>query len=169
MIDWHEPFTQAANNDLAKGRVEWFGDGELNASYNCIDRKGSYSWTQLISLNCFSHYFLLRVFCHQSEQEMFLTSKTPDLWPTRDNNRILKHILETIYKTLKNEKGSSSLYMGRWWNRRFGDNYLRRVPQASLKIFKRAQAGKYCCGWAGRHLLTLLYYSWDFSALDRKF
>ena len=27
-----------ANNDFASARVEWFPDGKLNASYNCIDR-----------------------------------------------------------------------------------------------------------------------------------
>ena len=28
----------SANNDFSSGRVEWFPDGKLNASYNCIDR-----------------------------------------------------------------------------------------------------------------------------------
>merc|ERR1719284_834253 len=38
MISWDKEFTVTANNDLAAGRVEWFPDGKLNASYNCIDR-----------------------------------------------------------------------------------------------------------------------------------
>ena len=30
MISWDKPFTQVANNDLAKGRVEWFRKGLMN-------------------------------------------------------------------------------------------------------------------------------------------
>ena len=39
-IDWIKPFTKVKNTNFAKGNVDirWFEDGELNASYNCIDR-----------------------------------------------------------------------------------------------------------------------------------
>lgn len=39
-IDWFKPFTKVKNTSFAKGNVDikWFEDGELNVSYNCIDR-----------------------------------------------------------------------------------------------------------------------------------
>lgn len=39
-IDWIKPFTKVKNTSFAKGNVDikWFEDGELNVSYNCIDR-----------------------------------------------------------------------------------------------------------------------------------
>ncbi|PSJ17768.1 acetate--CoA ligase [Nitrosomonas supralitoralis] len=36
-IVWHKPFTQVLNDQKAPF-FEWFGDGELNVSYNCLDR-----------------------------------------------------------------------------------------------------------------------------------
>jgi acetyl-CoA synthetase len=40
MIDWIKPFTQIKNCNFSKDKAEikWFEDGQLNASYNCIDR-----------------------------------------------------------------------------------------------------------------------------------
>jgi acetyl-CoA synthetase len=39
-IDWIKPFTQVSNARFSKNDVDikWFEDGQLNASYNCIDR-----------------------------------------------------------------------------------------------------------------------------------
>lgn len=36
-LDWHQPFTQILDESKAPF-YRWFYDGELNASYNCIDR-----------------------------------------------------------------------------------------------------------------------------------
>lgn len=36
-LDWHKPFTQILDDSKAPF-YRWFHDGELNASYNCIDR-----------------------------------------------------------------------------------------------------------------------------------
>ena len=36
-LDWHKPFTQILDESQAPF-YRWFHDGELNASYNCIDR-----------------------------------------------------------------------------------------------------------------------------------
>ncbi|MBP6562081.1 MAG: acetate--CoA ligase [Neisseriaceae bacterium] len=36
-IDWHKPFTQTFDGSNAP-YFKWFADGELNISYNCIDR-----------------------------------------------------------------------------------------------------------------------------------
>src|SRR3546814_2304671 len=36
-IDWHKPFTQVLDDSNAPF-FRWFYDGELNASYNCLDR-----------------------------------------------------------------------------------------------------------------------------------
>ncbi len=36
-IDWHKPFTRILDDSNAP-HFEWFNDGELNVSYNCIDR-----------------------------------------------------------------------------------------------------------------------------------
>ena len=37
-LDWIEPFSQVYQGDLSQGKVEWFADGKLNVSINCIDR-----------------------------------------------------------------------------------------------------------------------------------
>ncbi|HZV65764.1 MAG TPA: acetate--CoA ligase, partial [Telluria sp.] len=36
-LDWHKPFTSTLDESKAPF-YEWFADGELNASYNCLDR-----------------------------------------------------------------------------------------------------------------------------------
>src|SRR3970040_534814 len=36
-LAWHKPFTQALDESKAPF-FRWFHDGELNASYNCLDR-----------------------------------------------------------------------------------------------------------------------------------
>ena len=37
-IDWFDKWTDVNNTDYSKAHIEWFTDGKLNASYNCIDR-----------------------------------------------------------------------------------------------------------------------------------
>ena len=39
-IDWFTPFTQIRNTNFGSSnvRIRWFEDGQLNASYNCLDR-----------------------------------------------------------------------------------------------------------------------------------
>ena len=37
-IDWFEEWTSINNTDYSKAHIEWFSNGKLNASYNCIDR-----------------------------------------------------------------------------------------------------------------------------------
>jgi len=37
LIDWKKPFTKILNADNAPF-YKWFEDGELNVSYNCLDR-----------------------------------------------------------------------------------------------------------------------------------
>ncbi|WP_298142283.1 acetate--CoA ligase [uncultured Acinetobacter sp.] len=39
-LDWITPFTQVKNTSFAQDnfKIEWFQDGELNVSYNCLDR-----------------------------------------------------------------------------------------------------------------------------------
>lgn len=37
-LTWDKPFKQINQADLTKGETQWFADGELNASVNCIDR-----------------------------------------------------------------------------------------------------------------------------------
>lgn len=37
-LDWTTPFTQVSNCDMAKGDINWFLNGKLNVSSNCIDR-----------------------------------------------------------------------------------------------------------------------------------
>lgn len=37
-LTWQKPWTQVSRSDLRKGKVEWFIDGKLNVSVNCIDR-----------------------------------------------------------------------------------------------------------------------------------
>ncbi|MDN4035945.1 acetate--CoA ligase [Massilia sp. YIM B02443] len=36
-LDWHKPFTQTLDESNAPF-YKWFGDGQINASYNCLDR-----------------------------------------------------------------------------------------------------------------------------------
>jgi acetyl-CoA synthetase len=37
-LTWFKPFTKVCEGDFEQGRVTWFGDGELNVAFNCIDR-----------------------------------------------------------------------------------------------------------------------------------
>ena len=37
-IDWFDNWTNVNNSDFSKAHVEWFSNGKLNVSYNCIDR-----------------------------------------------------------------------------------------------------------------------------------
>ena len=37
-IDWFDKWTIINNTDYSKAHIEWFSNGKLNASYNCIDR-----------------------------------------------------------------------------------------------------------------------------------
>ncbi len=37
-LDWFEPWQTLVRSDFAKGKVEWFIGGKLNASHNCLDR-----------------------------------------------------------------------------------------------------------------------------------
>ncbi len=39
-LDWYKPYTQVKNVSFSKDdlHIKWFADGELNVSYNCIDR-----------------------------------------------------------------------------------------------------------------------------------
>ncbi len=39
-LDWSKPYTSAKNTSWEEGdfRIKWYEDGELNVSYNCIDR-----------------------------------------------------------------------------------------------------------------------------------
>ena len=37
-IDWFDNWTTINNTDYSKAHIEWFSNGKLNASYNCIDR-----------------------------------------------------------------------------------------------------------------------------------
>ena len=38
LIDWFVEPTNIHQSNMAKGEISWFSDGELNISYNCIDR-----------------------------------------------------------------------------------------------------------------------------------
>ncbi|CAB4412971.1 unnamed protein product [Rhizophagus irregularis] len=38
LLHWHKPFETVLTGGLEHGDVAWFREGELNASYNCIDR-----------------------------------------------------------------------------------------------------------------------------------
>ncbi len=37
-LDWFKMPSQVTNCDYTKAQVEWFADGQLNVSYNCLDR-----------------------------------------------------------------------------------------------------------------------------------
>ncbi|CAG8598313.1 12827_t:CDS:2 [Ambispora gerdemannii] len=38
MLHWHKPFETVVSGGFLHGDVTWFAEGELNASYNCVDR-----------------------------------------------------------------------------------------------------------------------------------
>ncbi|KAJ1813765.1 acetyl-coenzyme A synthetase 2 [Coemansia sp. RSA 2599] len=38
MLTWDKPFTQVSQGSLNDGDMAWFPDGQLNVSYNCVDR-----------------------------------------------------------------------------------------------------------------------------------
>jgi acetyl-CoA synthetase len=38
LLTWHKDFQTVSSGSLANGDVAWFLEGELNASYNCVDR-----------------------------------------------------------------------------------------------------------------------------------
>lgn len=37
-LDWTQPFSEVYQGDMREGKVQWFSDGKLNVSTNCIDR-----------------------------------------------------------------------------------------------------------------------------------
>jgi acetyl-CoA synthetase len=37
-LDWDRPFSRVLKYDYYKAQIEWFGDGKLNVSTNCLDR-----------------------------------------------------------------------------------------------------------------------------------
>ena len=37
-LTWSKPFSKVREFDFSAGHAQWFSDGELNVSYNCIDR-----------------------------------------------------------------------------------------------------------------------------------
>ena len=37
-IDWFEQWDQTTNVDFLTANIQWFVNGKLNASYNCLDR-----------------------------------------------------------------------------------------------------------------------------------
>lgn len=37
-LDWFKPWHSVHHGDLAKGQATWFKGGQLNVTYNCIDR-----------------------------------------------------------------------------------------------------------------------------------
>jgi acetyl-CoA synthetase len=50
-IDWFTEYTKVNESNFSQGHIEWFSDGILNASYNCLDRhilKGNGNRTALI-------------------------------------------------------------------------------------------------------------------------
>jgi len=50
-IDWFTEYSKVNESNFSQGHIEWFSDGILNASYNCIDRhilKGNGNRTALI-------------------------------------------------------------------------------------------------------------------------
>ncbi|KAJ1864994.1 acetyl-coenzyme A synthetase 2 [Coemansia sp. RSA 2703] len=38
MLTWDKPFTHVSHGSLKEGNMAWFPDGQLNVSYNCVDR-----------------------------------------------------------------------------------------------------------------------------------
>ena len=37
-LTWDQPWTRVSDNDISRGKANWFVDGKLNVSVNCIDR-----------------------------------------------------------------------------------------------------------------------------------
>ncbi|MFH1003553.1 MAG: acetyl-coenzyme A synthetase N-terminal domain-containing protein, partial [Chloroflexota bacterium] len=37
-LDWFQPWRQVLTEDFKEGRQQWFLDGKLNVTYNCLDR-----------------------------------------------------------------------------------------------------------------------------------
>ena len=37
-LNWYKKWNKTSRFDFVKGEIEWFIDGEINASYNCLDR-----------------------------------------------------------------------------------------------------------------------------------
>ena len=37
-LSWIIPWREVHSNEFIKGKTEWFSEGKLNASFNCIDR-----------------------------------------------------------------------------------------------------------------------------------
>ena len=37
-LDWIKQPTKINSCDMHEGKIEWFSDGQLNASFNCVDR-----------------------------------------------------------------------------------------------------------------------------------
>ena len=37
-LDWTQPFSEVYQGDMREGKVQWFSNGKLNVSTNCIDR-----------------------------------------------------------------------------------------------------------------------------------
>lgn len=35
---WHRPFHTVRSGSFEHGDIQWFSEGGLNASYNCVDR-----------------------------------------------------------------------------------------------------------------------------------
>ncbi|KAJ2813117.1 acetyl-coenzyme A synthetase 2 [Coemansia furcata] len=38
LLTWDKPFTHVTQGSLKEGNMAWFSDGQLNISYNCVDR-----------------------------------------------------------------------------------------------------------------------------------
>lgn len=38
LLSWSKPFHTVQHGGLEHGDIAWFLDGQLNASYNCVDR-----------------------------------------------------------------------------------------------------------------------------------
>ena len=37
-LNWYKKWNKTSRFDFVKGEIEWFIGGEINASYNCLDR-----------------------------------------------------------------------------------------------------------------------------------
>lgn len=38
LLSWHTPYSKVSTGTFKEGDIAWFLDGELNVSYNCVDR-----------------------------------------------------------------------------------------------------------------------------------
>ena len=38
MLDWYKPWESVSRQDYHKAEIAWFEGGQINLSYNCIDR-----------------------------------------------------------------------------------------------------------------------------------